>query len=167
MSISRPSRLPGSLLALEQQLLRVEGVQTFRPDHEQFNASGNSPQANVSRRTDFVARQHTQLQKRSVPKLRLFEFRRFFFDAPLAREMRNGSLLGELTGRNAKAINWIRSKRMDFVTRMFVRAQNWHRGQTMTEYALIMAAVAVVVYAGYQTMGTSITGLLTTVDGNL
>jgi Flp pilus assembly pilin Flp len=41
------------------------------------------------------------------------------------------------------------------------------RGQTMTEYALILAAVAVVVYAGYQTMGTKITGLLTSVDSNL
>ncbi len=56
---------------------------------------------------------------------------------------------------------------MDFITRMFIGAQNSRRGQTMTEYALIMAAVAVVVYAGYLTMGTSITGLLTVVDGNL
>lgn len=56
---------------------------------------------------------------------------------------------------------------MDFITKMFVKAQNWHKGQTMTEYALILSAVAVVVYAGYKTMGTSITGLLTTVDGNL
>jgi Flp pilus assembly pilin Flp len=56
---------------------------------------------------------------------------------------------------------------MDIITKVFVRAQNWHKGQTMTEYALILAAVAVVVYAGYKTMGTSITGLLTSVDGNL
>jgi Flp pilus assembly pilin Flp len=56
---------------------------------------------------------------------------------------------------------------MDFMTKMFVRAQNWQKGQTMTEYALILAAVAVVVYAGYKTMGTSISGLLTSVDGNL
>jgi Flp pilus assembly pilin Flp len=56
---------------------------------------------------------------------------------------------------------------MDFITRTFVRAQNWHRGQTMTEYALILSAVAVVVYIGYQTMGSSITGLLSTTDGNL
>jgi Flp pilus assembly pilin Flp len=56
---------------------------------------------------------------------------------------------------------------MDFITRMFVRAHNWHRGQTMTEYALILSAVAVVVYVGYQTMGTSITSLLATTDTNL
>ncbi len=41
------------------------------------------------------------------------------------------------------------------------------RGQTMAEYALILAAVAVVVFVGYKTMGTTITSLLTTVDGNL
>ena len=56
---------------------------------------------------------------------------------------------------------------MDFITKMFVRAQNWQRGQTMTEYALILSAVAVVVYTGYKTMGTGITSLLTRVDGNL
>jgi len=56
---------------------------------------------------------------------------------------------------------------MDFITKMFVKAQNWHKGQTMTEYALIMAAVAVVVYTGYQTMGTTIKSLLTTVDTSL
>ncbi len=53
------------------------------------------------------------------------------------------------------------------VTRMFVRAREWHKGQTMTEYALILSAVAVVVYLGYQTMGTTITSLLTTVDSSL
>ena len=56
---------------------------------------------------------------------------------------------------------------MDFMIKMFVKAQNWQKGQTMTEYALILSAVAVVVYAGYKTMGTTITALLTSVDGNL
>lgn len=56
---------------------------------------------------------------------------------------------------------------MNLITKWFVKAQNWQRGQTMTEYALILSAVAVVVYAGYQTMGTSITTLLTSIDGNL
>jgi len=40
-------------------------------------------------------------------------------------------------------------------------------GQTMDEYALIMAAVAVVVFIGYQLMGTTVTTLLTSVDGKL
>ena len=56
---------------------------------------------------------------------------------------------------------------MDFINEAFVRAREWQKGQTMTEYALILAAVAVVVYIGYQTMGTTITSLLTSVDGNL
>jgi Flp pilus assembly pilin Flp len=56
---------------------------------------------------------------------------------------------------------------MDFVTKLFVKAQNFKRGQTMTEYALILSAVAVVVFVGYKTMGTTITSLLTTVDGSL
>jgi len=50
---------------------------------------------------------------------------------------------------------------------MFVKVREYQRGQTMAEYALIMAAVAVVVFVGYKTLGTTITSLLTTVDGNL
>ena len=53
------------------------------------------------------------------------------------------------------------------ITKMAVRAREFSRGQTMAEYALIMAAVAVVVFVGYQTMGTTITTLLTTVDSSL
>lgn len=56
---------------------------------------------------------------------------------------------------------------MNMITRMVVKAREFHRGQTMAEYALIMAAVAVVVFVGYQTMGTTITTLLGTVDTSL
>ena len=35
--------------------------------------------------------------------------------------------------------------------------KRFRRGQTMTEYALILAAIAIVVYATYQTLGTDIT----------
>jgi len=56
---------------------------------------------------------------------------------------------------------------MDKLTRMFVKVREYQRGQTMAEYALIMAAVAVVVFVGYQTMGTTMTTLLTSVDGKL
>ena len=56
---------------------------------------------------------------------------------------------------------------MNMITRMVVKAREFHRGQTMAEYALIMAAVAVVVFVGYQTMGTTITALLGTVDTSL
>ena len=56
---------------------------------------------------------------------------------------------------------------MDKIARLFVRMREYQRGQTMAEYALIMAAVAVVVFVGYQTMGSTITTLLTTVDTSL
>ena len=56
---------------------------------------------------------------------------------------------------------------MEKITGMFVKVREYHRGQTMTEYALILAAVAVVVFAGYQIMGTDINNLLSSVDGKL
>ncbi len=56
---------------------------------------------------------------------------------------------------------------MEKVTGMFVKVREHQRGQTMAEYALILAAVAVIVFVGYQTMGTTITSLLSSVDGQL
>ena len=56
---------------------------------------------------------------------------------------------------------------MEFINRLYVKANEWKKGQTMTEYALILSAVAVVVFIGYQTMGTDIKSLLTTIDGQL
>jgi len=56
---------------------------------------------------------------------------------------------------------------MNPMTKLVVRAREFGRGQTMAEYALILAAVAVVVFVGYQTMGTTITGLLSSVDSQL
>ena len=41
------------------------------------------------------------------------------------------------------------------------------RGQTMTEYAMLLSAIAVIVVSGYRTMGTKLTSLLTTVDNQL
>ncbi len=52
-------------------------------------------------------------------------------------------------------------------TKLFLKTRDFARGQTMAEYALILAAVAVVVFAGYQTMGTTITTLLSSVDTSL
>jgi Flp pilus assembly pilin Flp len=56
---------------------------------------------------------------------------------------------------------------MDKITGMFVKVREYRKGQTMAEYALILAAVAVVVFVGYQTMGTTITTLLGSVDSKL
>jgi Flp pilus assembly pilin Flp len=68
-----------------------------------------------------------------------------------------------------KRENWRaeESTHMNAITKLVVRAREFQRGQTMAEYALIMAAVAVVVFVGYQTMGTTITTLLSTVDSKL
>lgn len=56
---------------------------------------------------------------------------------------------------------------MEFFTRTFVTAREWHKGQTMTEYALILAAVAVVVFVTYQVMGQDINSLVNTIDAAL
>jgi Flp pilus assembly pilin Flp len=57
---------------------------------------------------------------------------------------------------------------MELVTKIFIRAHESMvratRGQTMTEYALILAAIAVVVYGTYKALGKSITSLGSGVD---
>jgi Flp pilus assembly pilin Flp len=56
---------------------------------------------------------------------------------------------------------------MDRLNGLFIRTHELLKGQTMTEYALILSAVAVVVFIGYQTMGTDIKGLLNAIDNQL
>ena len=56
---------------------------------------------------------------------------------------------------------------MDLVTKMAVKLGEYRRAQTMTEYALILSAVAVVVFVAYQAMGSAVSGLLGTVDTKL
>jgi Flp pilus assembly pilin Flp len=56
---------------------------------------------------------------------------------------------------------------MEFLNRILVKACEARRGQTMTEYALILSAVAIVVFVGYQTMGTDIQTLLNSIDAQL
>ncbi|MFZ1888523.1 MAG: Flp family type IVb pilin [Candidatus Binataceae bacterium] len=55
----------------------------------------------------------------------------------------------------------------NFFTKMYVKVREAKRGQTMTEYALILSAVAVVVFVGYQAMGGKIQSLLNSVDSQL
>jgi Flp pilus assembly pilin Flp len=60
---------------------------------------------------------------------------------------------------------------MESMTKLFVRARESAvrsaRGQTMTEYALILAAIAVVVYGAYAAMGNNIGSLGNGVDSSL
>jgi Flp pilus assembly pilin Flp len=60
---------------------------------------------------------------------------------------------------------------MEFLTRTFVRVREFQKrlskGQTMTEYALILAAVAVVVFVTYEVMGQKITALVQAIDTDL
>ena len=55
----------------------------------------------------------------------------------------------------------------EMLTRMYVKVREYHRGQTMTEYALILAAVAIVVYITYLVMGQDIGKLVNNVDSAL
>ncbi|MGH8012065.1 MAG: Flp family type IVb pilin [Candidatus Binataceae bacterium] len=41
------------------------------------------------------------------------------------------------------------------------------RGQTMTEYALILAAIAIVVYTVMKTMGTDISNVINSISSSL
>lgn len=51
--------------------------------------------------------------------------------------------------------------------RLRERGRRLSAGQTMTEYALIMAAVAIVVFVTYQTMGNDIGSLVNSVNTDL
>ena len=56
---------------------------------------------------------------------------------------------------------------MDLIRKLYVKAHGFARGQTMAEYALIVAAIAVVAYVGYEATGTTVSTLLSSVDGKL
>jgi Flp pilus assembly pilin Flp len=53
---------------------------------------------------------------------------------------------------------------MNFLTRAYLKVRESYKGQTMTEYALILAAIAVVVFATYQIMGQDIGSMVNKVD---
>ncbi len=56
---------------------------------------------------------------------------------------------------------------MDFLRHLYISIRESSRGQTMTEYALILGAIAVVVYAGYQSLGSHINSSVSVVDNLL
>jgi Flp pilus assembly pilin Flp len=60
---------------------------------------------------------------------------------------------------------------VELLTKFYVRVREFHKklskGQTMTEYALILAAVAVVVFVTYEVMGQDISTLVNGIDSDL
>ena len=64
-----------------------------------------------------------------------------------------------------------RNLEMEKLTLMYVKAREMakrlKKGQTMTEYALILAAVAIVVFITYEVMGQDIGKLVNNVDSAL
>ncbi len=56
---------------------------------------------------------------------------------------------------------------MDLITKGYVKVKEYQRGQTMTEYALILAAIAVVALAAYTTMGSKISSMVNTLNTDL
>jgi Flp pilus assembly pilin Flp len=60
---------------------------------------------------------------------------------------------------------------MEKFTRMYLKAcemgKRLSKGQTMTEYALILAAVAIVVFITYEVMGQDIGKLVNNIDSSL
>ena len=56
---------------------------------------------------------------------------------------------------------------MDLLIKLRLKANDFARGQTMAEYVLIVAAVAVVVFAGYQSTGSTISTLVSSVDSQM
>lgn len=55
----------------------------------------------------------------------------------------------------------------NWLSELYIRVRESKPGQTMTEYALILAAVAVAALIAYQGLGTSIGTLANNVAGDL
>ncbi len=72
-----------------------------------------------------------------------------------------------------KVLHEIRNKKSTVkkIAEMVIRLREWRagtsKGQTMTEYALILGAVAIVVFVTYQTMGQDIGSLVYVVNSDL
>jgi Flp pilus assembly pilin Flp len=73
---------------------------------------------------------------------------------------------------HAVKCSWKVRRDMSRLTKMYLKVREFHRkltkGQTMTEYAMIVALIAVVVFFTYQVMGQNINHLATwAVDNDL
>jgi Flp pilus assembly pilin Flp len=57
--------------------------------------------------------------------------------------------------------------KVDRIRKLFARGKARPCGQAMAEYVMIVSAVAVVVFGGYQATGTTINALVSTINSNL
>jgi Flp pilus assembly pilin Flp len=53
------------------------------------------------------------------------------------------------------------------IRNLYVAADRLARGQTMTEYVMILSTIAILVFAGYTTLGTTLSAMLASVDNLL
>jgi len=83
--------------------------------------------------------------------------------------MANGIVLNFALSRINVSV--VEKSEMGVLTKFYVRVREFHnkltKGQTMTEYALILAAVAVVVFVTYEVMGQDISALVNVLDSDL
>jgi Flp pilus assembly pilin Flp len=56
---------------------------------------------------------------------------------------------------------------MELLRKLQLKPGYFARGQTLAEYVLIVAAVAVVAFAGYQATGTTVSTVVSNVDSQL
>ena len=56
---------------------------------------------------------------------------------------------------------------LEFVTCIYVGAREWHKGQSMTEYAMILAAVGIVVFSTYKVLGQDVNALVKSIGTDL
>jgi Flp pilus assembly pilin Flp len=56
---------------------------------------------------------------------------------------------------------------MNLIRKLCVQTRKFERGQSMTEYALILGAIAVVCIAAYQLMGSDINAVVGSVNAVL
>jgi len=95
----------------------------------------------------------------------------------MARELHISSNVASLqaVSSNAHPVNCVEpsileEKTMNLLTRIYsriVEAKRSQRGQTMTEYVLIIAAIAVAGYIAYQGLEVGINGLIAKVTASL